>query len=372
MASAGDAAMRRTLATLVALATLGVGSTASAHPLDLGYLRITQSGDELSVSLGISADAAAGLLDADHVDAATVTARASELAAASYALAPITTDDGPCTWGPASAVLHDATVDIASTATCAGTGERRWTFLAVRDDLISSGFQLLVKETVGHSERLTLIDGSNDSMVLGAATAGSSVGFSAFVWSGIEHIGVAPAEWREPDGGLRLPDGIDHILFLIGLMLGGGRLLQLVGIASGFTLGHSITLAIAALGIVRPPSEVIEPLIALSIALVAVEAFTGVFHKHRWKIATGFGLVHGFGFANALTELDLSTRGMVTALFGYNLGVELGQVAIVLVVAPLILLAHRDKRFGTYVVKAIACVIFVLGMSWFFERACGW
>jgi hypothetical protein len=151
-------------------------------------------------------------------------------------------------------------------------------------------------------------------------------------------------------------------------MLGGGRLLQLIGIASGFTLGHSITLAIAALGLMRPPGFIFEPLIALSIALVAVEALTGRFARHRWKIAAGFGLIHGFGFANALTELDLSTRGMVVALFGYNLGVEIGQLAIVLIAAPLVLLVRRSERFGGYLVKVPACGILVLGMYWFVER----
>src|SRR5690606_36578708 len=104
----------------------------------------------------------------------------------------------------------------------------------------------------------------------------------------------------------KLADGIDHILLLLALMLAGGTLLQLVGIATGFTLGHSITLALSGLGLVRPPASVIEPVIALSIALVAAQAFAGRReHDHRrWLIAAGFGLVHGFGFAGALHELE--------------------------------------------------------------------
>lgn len=347
---------------------LGIASIASAHPLDLGYLRIEQAGDRVTVRMGLDPAAAAHLLGQRELDTSTLGGDAGALADASYALAPITNDDGPCRWGPATAALQLGTVEIASTATCAGGGERRWTFPVVAEQRISPRFQLMVKETIGGAERLTLIEGDDTALVLGTADAPSAVGFAAFVWSGVEHIGAAPDQWRAAGGGLRLPDGIDHILFLAGLMLGGGRLLQLVGIASGFTLGHSITLAIAALGIVRPPSEVIEPLIALSIALVAVEAFTGALREHRWKIATGFGLIHGFGFANALTELDLSTRGMVTALFGYNLGVELGQIAVVLVVAPMVLVAHRSRWLGGYAIKAAASGIGVLGLYWFFER----
>ncbi len=358
----------RGLAALVVVAVIGLARAASAHPLDMGYLRITQDGDAVAVTLDLDAKAAALLLGQPAVDAAAVQAGAAALAEASYARAPITTGAGPCRWGTASATLADRTVTIASTATCTGPGERRWAVPFVSEQRISPRFELLVKETHGGTERLTLVDPTVAVLVLGATTSAAGVGFFDFVRSGVEHIGVAPGQWRDADGDLQLPDGIDHILFLIGLMLGGGLLLQLVGIASGFTLGHSITLALAALGVARPPSSVIEPLIALSIALVAVEAFTGRFAAHRWKIATGFGLIHGFGFANALTELDLSTRGMVTALFGYNLGVELGQVVIVLVVAPLILLAHRDPRFGRYVVKGLASGIFGLGMYWFIER----
>ncbi len=363
--------MARGGAGLVVLAVLASARLASAHPLDLGYLRIEQAGATVAVSLDLDARAAASLLGEQQLDAATVAARATALAEASYASAPITTGDGPCRWGPASAVLDARTVKVSSSATCPGPGERRWSFPFVHERRISSTFELLVKEAVGDSERLTLVDARTTSFALAAGTAAAGVAFTDFVWSGIEHIGVAPDQWHDRDGGLQLPDGIDHILFLIGLMLGGGRLLQLVGIASGFTLGHSITLAIAALGIVRPPSSVIEPLIALSIALVAVEAFTGAFRRQRWKIATGFGLIHGFGFANALNDLELSTRGMATALFGYNLGVELGQVVVVLVVAPLVLVAHRHQRIGTYLVKAVACGVFVLGMQWFVERVAG-
>ncbi len=362
--------MTRRLAVVVAVVVglLGHAPSVFAHPLDLGYLRIAQSGDQVAVRLELDARAVATLLGQDAVDAELVGGAAVMLAEATYAAAPITTDDGPCRWAPATAVLRAETVEIASHASCPGDGLRSWRFPMLDDPRVAPRFQLLVKETIGGSERLTIVDRGGPAIVLGAATASSDVGFAGFVWSGVEHIGVAPDQWRARDGGLQLPDGIDHILFLIALMLGGGRLLQLVGITSGFTLGHSITLALAGLGVVRPPAAVIEPLIALSIALVAVEALTGRFRKHRWKLAAGFGLVHGFGFAGALTELDLSTRGMVTALFGYNLGVELGQVAVVIVVAPLVMLAHRHPRYGGYVVQACAGTIFVLGLYWFLQR----
>ena len=144
---------------------------------------------------------------------------------------------------------------------------------------------------------------------------------------------------------------------------------RLIGIATGFTVGHSVTLALAALDIVRPPASIIEPLIALTIALAAVEAFTGKFQGQRWKIAAGFGLVHGFAFATALGHLQLTTRGKIAALFGYNLGVELGQVAVVLVVAPLVILAHRYATIGRPATKLAATGIFVCAVYWLVVRA---
>ncbi len=357
----------------VAIALALATTPAIAHPLDIGYLRVNASPTSVAVTLDIDVNAAAILLRRDSADDAVVREHASALAEASFGGAPITTQAGPCVWGPASASLTGRTVKISSTATCRGDGPRSWTFPFVREHRISTKFELLVKETIGGSERLTLVNADKTLLVLGSAAGAptTSVGFTSFVWSGVEHIGAAPNQWHTTAGGWKLPDGIDHLMFLLGLMLGGGTLLQLLGIATGFTVGHSITLAIAALGIVRPPSSVIEPLVALSIALVAVEAFSGRFKKHRWKIAMGFGLIHGFAFANALATLDLSTRSMIKALFGFNFGVEIGQVICVLVVAPLVMLVHRQRRAGPVIVRCVAAVIFALGMYWFVRRIVG-
>ncbi len=355
------------LHVLIALALVGVPMTATAHPLDLGYLRITSSQTTVAVTLDLDINAAAILLGRNEIDAAVVRAQASALAVASYAAAPIITQAGACSWGAATAELTGRTVQISSTATCSGDGPRTWTFPFVDNQRISAKFELMVKESAGTGERLTLVDASTTSLELASPAASTGVSVTTFIWSGVEHIGAAPNQWHTADGTWKLPEGLDHLLFLLGLMLGGGTLLQLLGIATGFTVGHSITLAIAALGIVRLPSSVIEPLVALSIALVAVEAFSGRFKRHRWKIALGFGLIHGFAFANALATLDLSLRNMITALFGFNIGVELGQVACVLVVAPLVMLLHRH-RAGPLIVKAIAAVIFALGIYWFVER----
>lgn len=338
---------------------------AAAHPLDIGYLRVSANGARVEVSLDLNPEAAALLIGVPALDAERLRTDARALAAASFASAPISTPSGPCTWAGATARRVEQSVRISDTATCP-PGARTWPFPFVRDAKVSATFELLVKETIDGEEKVKLVDRYEPTYVFGAP--GASHGFLAFVWSGVEHIGAAPSQWHD-DGGPKLPDGLDHIMFLIALMLGGGRLLRLVGIATGFTVGHSITLALAVTGVVRPPASVIEPIIALTIAFAAAESFVGRFERHRWKIATAFGFVHGFGFAAALLELDLQSRGdLAKALFGYNLGVELGQVAIVLVVAPLILLAHRHEPSRRYLLRAIAAAIFCAGMYWFVTR----
>lgn len=352
----------------VAVVLLLFAGSALAHPLDIGYLRVQQAGARVTVALDLNPDAAALLVGGAKLDAPGLVSHANALAAASFAGAPITTPAGACTWaGAATATVEGQSIRITDTATCpAGDGERRWKFPFVRDAKVSATFELLVKETVGGEEKVKLVDRYEPELVLG--TAAQSFSFLGFVWSGVEHIGAAPNQWHDANG-WKLPDGLDHIVFLIALMLAGGRLLRLVGIATGFTVGHSVTLALAVTGVVRPPSSVIEPIIALSIAFAAAEAFLGKWEEHRWKIATAFGFVHGFGFAAALLELDLQSSGdMAKALFGYNLGVELGQVGIVLVIAPLILLAHRSAVMKTYVLRGIAALIFMAGMYWFFTR----
>jgi HupE / UreJ protein len=358
---------RRVITAGVALVVaLGVARPAAAHPLDIGYLRIASDGDAVAVTLDLHVNAAARLVGADPAafDAGAVARHAAAIADATFRGAPITTHGGACRWTAASAALHDTTASITGEAACPVPPRAiHWDFPFVRAARVSPTFQILVKAQLAGDDRVAIVDRGRPSLELAATPA---LGFAAFVATGVEHIGAAPSQWRGP-GGWKLPDGIDHILFLVALMLAGGSLTRILGIVSGFTLGHSITLALSALHVVRPPPQLIEPLIALSIAVVAAEAVVGRFEGHRWKVASCFGLIHGFGFATALHQLELSTGDLVSALFGYNLGVELGQVAIVVVVAPLVLYLQRHRRYHP-LVRALAAAIFVAGMLWFFQR----
>jgi len=357
----------RWLAGLVlGIAALAGARPAAAHPLDLGYLRIAATGDEVAIVLDVHANAAAHLLGVEPaaLDAAAVQARAAELADATFRGAPITSGRDACRWTTASARLDDRTVHVAGAARCpSALRELRWRFPFVAEARISPTFQVLVKAELAGEDRVGIVDKHRPELALAAT---STIGFASFVWTGVEHIGAAPNQWRGP-AGWKLPDGLDHILFLLALMLAGGTLVRILGIVSGFTLGHSLTLALSALHVVRPPAAIIEPLIALSIAVVAAEALLGRFEGHRWKVASAFGLIHGFGFASALNQLHLSTGDLVSALFGYNLGVELGQVTIVLATAPLILYLQRHRRLHP-LVRGLAAAILLAGLYWFFGR----
>jgi hydrogenase/urease accessory protein HupE len=171
--------------------------------------------------------------------------------------------------------------------------------------------------------------------------------------------------------------GPDHILFIIGLLLLGGTLKQLLKIVTAFTVAHSVTLCLATLNILNPPARIIEPTIALSIVFVGVHSMV-MRKRHpgeralpdtRLLFAFGFGFIHGFGFANALRELELPRQALVAALASFNLGVECGQACIVLTVAPLLALLHRkNARMAQRFVTSGSLAVIGAGAFWFVQR----
>jgi HupE / UreJ protein len=182
--------------------------------------------------------------------------------------------------------------------------------------------------------------------------------FWRFLLLGIEHIFT----------------GYDHIAFLIGLLLLGGRLGELVKIVTAFTVAHSITLALAALDVLAPPARLIEPLIAASIVFVGVENIWAVRRhaaasalRHRWAVTFAFGLVHGFGFAEVLQKLALPRAALAASLVSFNLGVECGQVCIVVVALPLL----RSLRHIRWFAFAASACVAALGTVWLIARLSG-
>jgi hypothetical protein len=177
--------------------------------------------------------------------------------------------------------------------------------------------------------------------------------FVSYLGLGVEHILL----------------GFDHVLFVLALILPGGRLLSLIGIVTAFTVAHSITLALSVLGLVILPAQIVEPVIALSIAYVAFENLTmKSVVSRRWAVSFLFGLVHGFGFAGALAEVGLPASGLAAALVGFNLGVEAGQALIVAVLLPLIMWMQRFS-WEPRLTKVLSAAIMAVGLALLTERA---
>jgi len=184
---------------------------------------------------------------------------------------------------------------------------------------------------------------------LGEATTRDA---GSFVLLGVEHILT----------------GWDHLLFLLGLLLRGGGWLSLTKIITAFTLAHSVTLALAVLDVVAIPDRLVEAVIALSIAFVAAEnlVLTPVVSR-RWLVSFCFGLVHGFGFSSALRELGLPSHGLLLSLFGFNVGVELGQALVVAVALPALVLVRRT-RWERPMIRSASLAILLVGVVLFVER----
>ncbi|MNM27322.1 hypothetical protein D3C81_378100 [compost metagenome] len=159
--------------------------------------------------------------------------------------------------------------------------------------------------------------------------------------------------------------GIDHLLFITALVLARQRKWGYVKVLTAFTVGHSITIALAALDIFNLPASFVEPVIALSIAYVAFENIWLKEVRWRWVVALGFGLIHGFGFAQVLRG-TLGDRYLLS-LFSFNLGVELGQLAVLAVLLPLLLWAARFKSYRR-ISFGLSAVIGLIGLYWFVTR----
>lgn len=166
-----------------------------------------------------------------------------------------------------------------------------------------------------------------------------------------------------------VPEGLDHILFVLGLYLLAARMRPLLWQVSAFTAAHTVTLALATYGVVELSASVVEPLIALSIAYVAMEnVFTEELKPWRPWLVFSFGLLHGLGFAGVLGELGLPRQEMLAGLLSFNVGVELGQLAVLLVAFLLLGWAREKDFYHRRVVIPLSLMIAAVGLYWAVER----
>ncbi|OFW28613.1 MAG: hypothetical protein A3H97_05255 [Acidobacteria bacterium RIFCSPLOWO2_02_FULL_65_29] len=173
-----------------------------------------------------------------------------------------------------------------------------------------------------------------------------------------------------PEGARHMLTGSEHLVFLFGLLLLGGSLRHLAFVVTAFTAAHALTLALAALNVMTPSLQFVEPGIALSIVYVGADNLMvrGGRDVRAW-IAAGFGFIHGFGFAGVLREMDLSRRALGWSLFSFNVGVEVAQLLVVVALAwALAALRARSEQAGRRVAFAGSIVVIGAGTLWFVQR----
>jgi hypothetical protein len=279
---------------------------------------------------------------------------------------------GPCALNVASMQVDTHTdgayAVLHMTGLCPGVaGELRLRYRLLFDlDNLHRGLLRLTLDGTTHS---TVLGPDSGAPTFGAGVVSKRQQFEQYLVEGIWHI------WK----------GFDHILFLLSLLLpavlvytkrqwqGAPRLgvavREVLWVVTSFTAAHSVTLSLAALGLIALPSRLVESVIALSVVLAAANNVWPVVAHRRWVVAFCFGLIHGFGFASVLAELGLPTDALALSLVGFNLGVEVGQMAIVASFLPLAF-ALRNTRFyqrGVFIGGSVLTML--VAALWLAERA---
>ena len=350
------------------ITTIALASSAQAHWADLAAAEISTSEREVRMTLtyptGLTAfadDNKNGRLEGSEV-ATHRTALARELGSKIQI-----TNDSKLGTLEVSAAMQDLKLPSSVNGKTHSTLTLSYKFdAAIRDAKID--YNLFVPGVSTASCLATILQNGNVQNVVftpenheislagDSARDAAPVDFKSFVFLGLEHILT----------------GYDHLLFVLSLIALGGGLRYLLKVVTAFTLAHSVTLALTTLGIIALPGRIIESGIALSIAYVAAENIfsrnkSGL-ERSRWIITFVFGLLHGMGFAGLLGEMNLSTSSLPVALVGFNLGVELGQLVVVI---PAFLLLRWLERWkiGPQIRWSASAFAIVAGLYWFVERA---
>jgi len=222
-------------------------------------------------------------------------------------------------------------------------------------DLMYGTYPLVIRRSEG-AETIYWLDGQASSGPIEVdRLTEPHVSVWAGLWLGFTHI---------------VPRGLDHILFVLGLYLLSPKLKQLVWQVSAFTIAHTVTLGLSLYGIVNAPGHFVEPLIALSVAYVGIEnLFTSRLQPWRVVVVFAFGLLHGLGFAGAMSELPYSHDDLIGMLVSFNIGVELGQLGVIAAAAIIlrVVLSHR-KAWHRPVTQLASAAVGVMGLLWTAER----
>jgi hypothetical protein len=343
---------------LLAACLLAGGAPAEAHKTNLTTGRIVVDGAEIRYRLTVSAHDLAVVLDipTDLVAAIPVERFAGRLDLLREYLDEkllVAGDGAPCARTALTVDYRRLPDDIVLDLDYACAAAPQRLLIAYRLFFgVDPGHRAIGTIDYGSGREEYLLDRSFADIDVHPVERSSLISFGRTFALGLEHILI----------------GIDHVLFIVALLLGGGRFWNLVRIVTAFTVAHSLTLSLAWFGVIDLPARLVESLIAASIAYVALENTLGRGMGHRWLLAFGFGLVHGLGFYGVLSELDLDPQSTVMTLLAFNLGVEAGQLAIVGVLFPLLAWATSRVWYRRAAVSG-SLAILLLALFWLVERA---
>ena len=373
--------MRTLLALLAFLALALVTGPALAHKPSDSYLTLDVDGDTVHVRWDVALRDLDYALDLDKDEDGRITwgeveEQRSAIEAYAFARLGLRGDgDAQCTLVPSRRALavvshSDGTYAVLHRdARCPqrvhGLGIDYTLFFEVDPQ-----HRAIVRIDAPGSSRTQVLSKANHVLRFDLDEAGRLRQLKSIVEEGIFHI------WT----------GYDHVLFLLALLLpsvlrreADGRwtpvarlqpaLLDVLRIVTAFTVAHSITLSLAALGVVTLPSRLVESVIAASVVLAAVNNVWPLLGKDRWVAAFLLGLMHGFAFSATLTDLDLPRSNLLITLFGFNVGVEIGQLAIVVVFVPIAFAVRRTTAYRRWALVGGSVLIALLATVWLVERA---
>jgi hydrogenase/urease accessory protein HupE len=348
---------RRLFCALLAVcAVLGARDRAAAHLGDLSYSDVVVHGAAVDYRLRFATHLIPGFGE-DAVGKITrrdVVAREAEIAAWLRDKLRVELAGLRCTPSLVDSIGPDQNDDLTVIVryTCPAAGDALRIEFHAFDETMPE-YQNIA--SIQHDGKASAFVFTATSPVLATGAAGGAeaadASFRRFFVLGVEHI------WT----------GYDHLAFLLALLLPGGTLARLAGIVTAFTIAHSITLGLAALGMLTLPVRPVEAAIAASVIVAALDALRPHAHDRRWLLTFAFGLIHGFGFAGVLREVGLPSDAVALPLLAFNLGVEAGQLVIVVLTVPLIR-ALAGSRRGPTVLRAIAVAIAALGAFWLTSR----
>lgn len=371
--------MKRCLLILLALV---MHASAWAHKPSDSYLtlRATAGSDEVSVRWDIALRDLDYVLELDRDGNGALTwgevrQRADDITRYATAHLVLTAADKPCRWETTAPMMLDRHSDgtyavLALAAKCEAFDrglKARYSLLFDVDPSHRGLVQWIAPDATGSQALVFGTESAEQALQLKAPSAWDTL--RQYVVDGIWHIWI----------------GYDHILFLLSLLLPAvlvrragdwqpsgtlkGALVEVLKVVTAFTLAHSITLSLAVLQVISLPSRLVESTIALSVVVAALNNLRGTIEKRRWLMAFVFGLIHGFGFASVLADLGLPQNALVLALVGFNVGVELGQMAIVLAFVPVAFWLRRTLFYRHGVLTFGSILVALIAAYWFVQRA---